>query len=387
MALIHMDGFDLYETERQAKEVKVPGQLRSRYNTNVSTSPATTITFKTTGGRNGGGCVEFGPSGSQDHPSKTRLEVRVASESENLDEIYVQYAFYWADNWDNDSSRYDFIQVVEHNDIPGQFESSKASPLEIQYRADTRTLIAYNDNAYRAEATNAIPDDNTWYYFEMYLKAATEANGGRLIVKIDGTTIIDSTADFDPSNGSPINDVRIFGQQGFKLDDLVIMNGSGSVNNGFLGDVSIKTLSVNEDTDQTDWIRIGGSTDFENLDDAIPGGNDATGSYVYTSSSSAVSSYFGFQTLEPGNREYFTNIYAVSMQTAVSGTTNTGQTIKQQLKVNDVETFGSGAIPSSSYAAASYTVFDEVFETRPDDVSVSWSQSSVNSIYGGVKLS
>jgi hypothetical protein len=59
-----------------------------------------------------------------------------------------------------------------------------------------------------------------------------------------------------------------------RYDDWVIWNGSGSINNNFLGDRRIVTLYPNADTSEADWTPSSGSDGFAMIDEATPSDAD-----------------------------------------------------------------------------------------------------------------
>jgi len=85
---------------------------------------------------------------------------------------------------------------------------------------------------------------DTWYWLEIRLLCAD--SGGRLVVKLDGATMVDYTG--DTKNGgtsSNIDSVQVFGSGGSsRIDDFYGLDATGSSPyNTFLGDCKVVTLA------------------------------------------------------------------------------------------------------------------------------------------------
>lgn len=107
---------------------------------------------------------------------------------------------------------------------------------------------------------------NYWYYVE--IKAVLHDTLGSVIVKVNGIVIYSAT-NVDTKNGgtasvfdhyrintSVISPVR----RAIDIDDMYIVNGAGSSNNDFLGDIAIETLFPNADGDVNNFVGSDGNS-------------------------------------------------------------------------------------------------------------------------------
>jgi len=90
-------------------------------------------------------------------------------------------------------------------------------------------------------ATSAIVlQVNTWGYVEM--SAIVSDTVGAVTVRLNGTAVITLTGADTKNAGTSTNLDAISLVQFMNYDDLYVCDGTGSVNNGFLGDVRVQTL-------------------------------------------------------------------------------------------------------------------------------------------------
>ncbi len=97
---------------------------------------------------------------------------------------------------------------------------------------------------------------NTWHYLEVWLKPLN--SGGRMVLKIDGTTIFDFTG--DTTNSSEfITSITLMGPTSVSCywDDVVINDASGGDNNTYPGQVRLLPIFPRAAGDNTDWDRAG----------------------------------------------------------------------------------------------------------------------------------
>jgi hypothetical protein len=89
-------------------------------------------------------------------------------------------------------------------------------------------------------------ENNTWYYLE--LKVNCKNSNGKMIARLNEQELFDYTGDTG-SQSSPgyVNGFKFntTAYNAFRLDDIYVCNGQGSVNNDFLGDVRIDAIHPN----------------------------------------------------------------------------------------------------------------------------------------------
>lgn len=126
---------------------------------------------------------------------------------------------------------------------------------------------------------------NVWYYVEF--KARLHDTLGFVEVRVNGNVVFSVTG-VDTKNGgtktvfdhwrfstSNISPVR----RHTNIDDLYMMNGAGSVNNDFLGDIAIETLFPNGNGDSSDFVGSDGNSvdNYLLVDEAVPDYTDWVG--------------------------------------------------------------------------------------------------------------
>jgi hypothetical protein len=103
-----------------------------------------------------------------------------------------------------------------------------------------------------------------WYYLEM--KSVIHGSTGVAELRIDGVTAITFTGNTQPGSATTANRLYLNpyfsnNQNGhwFAFDDLYWLDGSGTSNTGYLGDVRIVVLNPTAESGDTDFTLIGGA--------------------------------------------------------------------------------------------------------------------------------
>lgn len=125
--------------------------------------------------------------------------------------------------------------------------------------------------------TTASFPQGIWYYME--LKYYGEYNNSSFELRMNGVNVKSANYTHAPSGpyiavGTYMNDNATY------YDDLYVVNGAGSINNDFLGDIRVYTLYPTADTDTNEWIPSSGIDHYTLVDDT-PSDSDAT--YVVSS--------------------------------------------------------------------------------------------------------
>jgi hypothetical protein len=133
---------------------------------------------------------------------------------------------------------------------------------------------------------------NTWYLLEVYVKIADSPNG-RVIIKLDGVTMVDFTGDSKPGADTTMDNIFIqfVGTTGYcYFDDLGINNTSGGSDDSWCGDGKIVCLTPDGNGTYSQFIGSdGNSVDNYLLVDETPPDDDT--SYVETTVSGDKDSY------------------------------------------------------------------------------------------------
>lgn len=187
-----------------------------------------------------------------------------------------------------------------------------------------------------ATATLTVPTD-TWFYLEV--KATIHDSTGICIVKVDGTEHINFTGDTKNAGTlTTFSGFNLFGSSIYTLDDLVILDGTGSApNNDFIGDKVVKPSRPNGNGASSQFLGSdGNSTDNYLLTDEDPlntsdyvgdstaGNRDLyeTGDLTVVGTVHAVKEYIYAQKSDGGSRSIKTAMRSTG-GTVVAGATQT----------------------------------------------------------------
>lgn len=137
-----------------------------------------------------------------------------------------------------------------------QFWDSATEGMEIKLTTSGE-LQVYNRFTLLATSSGAGISVNTWYYLEF--KVYSDATTGTYGVRLGGTTIVDGTG----VNTKPPTDAYhthfqfvpngASGDNALIIDDLYCLDGAGSDNNDFLGNVAVTTIRPNAAGDSTQF--------------------------------------------------------------------------------------------------------------------------------------
>lgn len=251
----------------------------------------------------------------------------------------------------------------------------------LTYNGPSQKLeIKNNAGTILAETTAGDTVLDTWYYIEF--KVYVHDTAGTVDLWVNGTHVIDSSVIGvkDTRNGTPTTiDVVRFGvggatdgQDGWYLDDIYILNNSGSVNNDVLGPVIVQTLTpVTPDTATADWTPVNAGDNYAEVDDAS---HDSDSTYV-SSGTAGHKDYYNFSNLTANTED----VYAVQI-TGVAKKTDAGlRSLKLNVTSNGTEDAGAANALDTSYG-----YYTEIVELDPD-TSSAWTPSSVNAATFGIE--
>ncbi|MHA1948738.1 MAG: hypothetical protein ACW99G_03230 [Candidatus Thorarchaeota archaeon] len=243
----------------------------------------------------------------------------------------------------------------------------------LQFDSVTRNFDLYTSGVFRGSTSTWLLGE--WRYVEMKIKVGDPT--GTYEVKVDGVTELSATGtDTVATSGEDkISIVRlgVGSSNGInEIDDVYILDTAGSVNNDFLGAVTVETLSPTSDGTTTNFTRSSGTANYEMVDDAAPDGDT-----TYNSSSTATNKdTFGFENM-----------------TTVAGTIHGVQTYingrKQDAglrELSDVIRHSATDYDGTSSALnQGYYKHTEVHETNPG-TATAWTISDVNGAEFGYKI-
>jgi hypothetical protein len=227
------------------------------------------------------------------------------------------------------------------------------------------SLIQSNNNALIATSASEVwQGPGIWRYIELKMNTAT----GQAEVRSDEVTVVNGVLPVSASVSS-----IIIHEQGNSstVDDIYILDDTGSVNNTFLGDVRVQTLLPMADGTHADMTPSTGSSHFALVDEPAPNTTD----FVSSSIVGAMDTY-QFQGLSPNTASVYgleVANYSHKDATGPAGLANV-------VRVGSTD-YVSGSVQLS----ASWAVSRNLMEQNPATGSV-WAPSDVNSAEFGVKV-
>lgn len=358
MALLYTDGFDLQDT-----------LLRWTPGSYVADTVYTTAT------RFGSGkCITLnvGSSGSQN--TATIIKGFPASAT-----VYAGAAILLsADNGGNEPTQNLFGLYTDGGTSPQIYlRRLSASGSLVLMRGDANQGSYNSPNGTQLAASSANAIDNNWHYIEM--SATINATTGSVTVKVDGTTVLTFTG--NTKNGgisTNIDGIRFrtgrylsdpIGR--ISIDDLYICDGTGTVNNTFLGDVKVQSMVPNAAGSSTQLTPTGSVNNYVNVGE-VPY-NDAT---YNASSTVGQRDTYKMTSLVAGTTTIFGTQSVAHMQKSDAGTANAKVALKSGVSVyyDTTQSLGTTA-----------TTYTQVRETDPA-TSAAWTVASANALEAGMEV-
>jgi hypothetical protein len=225
-------------------------------------------------------------------------------------------------------------------------------------------------------ASSYLPFDGVWRYFEM--KVVIDSSAGSVEVRQDGVVTLNETGiDTQATSNAYVDAVRIGSSPNISymdasIDDLYICNGDGSVNNDFLGDISVRALNPNGNGTTSDLVGSDGdSTDnYLLVDETTPD----TADYVESSTPGDKDTYaFGDLGIASGV------VYGVQINAYAQKSDAGDRSFVSVARLSGAEEDGAVNILSTTPH-----YFSEIRETKPGGGA--WSIADVDAAEFGFKV-
>jgi hypothetical protein len=345
MALVFMDGLDNYTTDA---DLTAGGWY--------STNPGST-TPSTTSGRWGTGGVRLV------YEDSIRRTISMTGST-----IICQFAFKHDDILAATNER---ILRMWNGGITGICLTLDFTAAGVIRAGDTNGAVVGSSSA-------GVIRSGVWQFLEV---KAVISNTGSITVKIDGQQVINATSvDTQPGVATDVDAIFFAGasenaSDGVTFDDIVIMDGSGTKLNDFIGDSRISPLLPNADTATADWALSAGLNGYDLINDTMPGGHDGDGTYIYSNTVSE-KSLFDLENLST-NPE---TIHAVSVNVAAKKSDSGTRTMRAYLDSNGTTDNGS-----AWSIATSYEIWRYYWDTDPN-TSLAWLIAGINALKVGVEV-
>jgi hypothetical protein len=273
-----------------------------------------------------------------------------------------------------------FRFVSNYNVFCYRFRGDNAATdhVNVKHTTDQRLQIYRGGTLLDQTAPNLVAF-NVWHYIET--KTALADAGGRIVVRLNGLTVLDFTGDTKNGGTDTSIDSIYIGEgtgntsgQGFYFDDYYMLNGAGAVNNDLLGDCCVYALFPNGNGNYSQWVGSdGNSTDNYLLVDENPDPN--TSDYVENSTAGNKDSY-PMSDL-PGT---VTGVQGVIARAYASKSDAGAQVMRQFARVSGTDYAGADFAPSQG----SYNTFSEIWELNPA-TSALWTPAQLNGAEFGIE--
>lgn len=270
------------------------------------------------------------------------------------------------------------LGCAAYQDVDGRYLVIRAGTDNqlILSTSDTGEIYISNSTTEIARSIPGVHNLSSWNYVE--IKATFSSTVGTVIVRVDGTEVINVTDVNTSTNNISYVDNMYFGVSSLvlgyqaRLDDLYVCDETGDINNDFLGDVIIRPLYPISDEEITDFTLSSGSDGYALVDDpVITGTSTNLGSNII-----GAKALFGMS-----QADLNTPIFGVQVCAATTNV-RTGGTIEAAAILE------SGTVPAETQGPSRSvveTLKDAVamFEKEPVD-DVEWSKETVNTIKCGI---
>ena len=211
---------------------------------------------------------------------------------------------------------------------------------------------------------------DSWQHIEYF--TTIHDTTGSFELRVDGVTVLSQTGiNTDPQAESGVGSTVIgfYGASSvntrfFNADDYFLYNGSGTVNNTFLGDSRARLILPDSNETPQDWSVTGAASAYEAIDEVPP---DDDTSYIAASTPND-ESQFGLEDVPVD----VVTLYGV-MTFSRMKKTDAGSTTAQVSMVS-----GASEDDGTDHSIAeSYTYYKDVFETDPNTGSL-WTRAGFN---------
>lgn len=354
MTLLAADGFDIYDDITDLTGANTGWSISSNRHT-----------ISTTGGRYGGGAVQINGSPLTSSYLLRAIPTPVAQGTA----LYVSFAY--KHGTPGTTNSYMAYFVNSGGTYIGSVYMNSDSTVSIRNVSDT--VVAGGTSTF---AFNT----GVWYWVEIKFISAL-SSAGSIEVRVNGSVIVTSSAMTTASGGgTTVNTFRIFsianGTAAY-IDDLIVNNASGSVNNGYPGDCRIDTVRPTADSGTVDWTSSSG-TSHNDVDDPN-GASDGDSSYISSNTVSQVSRFTNGALSGSSS-----SILGVVMRSKAKKTDAGARTYNNEMKSSSTTADATAFDPGTTYAW-SPGAGDNLKELDPNG-NIAWADAAVNALETGVKL-
>jgi hypothetical protein len=246
------------------------------------------------------------------------------------------------------------------------------------YQSLDGRLNAFKSPTLLGTTTNPLPVD-TWVYIEFKITIKNSISANDFIIKVDGVEELNlsATTDTQYQGFSGFDTIRFRGpyNSGWAfVDDVYIVDITGSVNNDFLGTCRVEAINPNGNGNANQFNGSDGNSvdNYLHVDELL---NDGDTSYVESETVSQKDQYT-FSNLTGA----ISTIHGVSADTVCKKTEADVRTGKLFCRQGGADYEGDEFSPTTSYFT-----YSNIWETDPD-TAVAWLEAGVNAAEFGIKV-
>lgn len=276
-----------------------------------------------------------------------------------------------------------YFTALTANAIVWRLLSGGTSQLGVFVNTDGSLEVRRGSNAGAAVtgglSAAGILSSGAWYHIECKVKLDDSIPAGSCEVRVNGATVLTVATGQDLNNagGNVADGISVlpgytgYGHNNDSVDDIVVMDQSGSELNDWLGDVRIETIYPNGVGTHQDWSPSEGSNHAAVVDEAPPNTTD----YIYSDTPSEK------DTSALGNLGVtLSDIYAVQVNSYAAKDGAGDISIRNLIRSDGEDEAGAPAALSSSWLGA------RSIHTKDPATDAAWSQSAVNALEAGVEV-
>jgi hypothetical protein len=265
--------------------------------------------------------------------------------------------------------------VASQSALQVNFLSSGTRHISFIFTGTTWKLFRGDQNGTLLATSPDVPPG--WHYFEF--KVTISDGAGIAQYRMDGGTTNLINFSGDTKNGGTTTDIdqvgigTYGGGVGVYIDDIYILNTSGSVNNDFLGDVRIATMMPNGNGNRSQLTGSdGNSTDNYLLVDEQP---------------YSTADYVGSATAGQGDTYTMANLPTTAQSIAAAKIASImlksdagAASAKHVLRRAGTDYFGATRVLSTSAV-----VYSDIWETDPS-TAAAWTETNINAAEAGMEV-
>lgn len=249
-------------------------------------------------------------------------------------------------------------------------DSANAEQCSVRVNASNQLTMTRGGTVLGSPATLPLQPD-IWYYIEAKV---TIGNSGSFDIHVDGVSVISGSGDTQThaseTTASSISVATTDLGSSQDIDDLYICDGSGGVNDTFLGPIRIATIRPNAAGNSTQWATAGFGENWANVSDEAADGD----STFNMSSTAAQKDLFALEDLPSGS------IKGVMVTMWARQDAGATRTIRPVWRISSTNYTGTSVTTSGTYAAKM-----QCYDTSPA-TSSAWTQSELNGAELGYEL-